>query len=349
MSESFDPDAAAQEGAGVFGLPDEPQSARVHILPVPFDATTSYRKGACDGPEAILAASRQVELYDPLFGRPWRAGLHWIEADARVYAWNEEAGAAAQPIIDSGGDLGGDAKLEKKLARVNAIGAELNAFVRGEVEHLLAHERLPVIVGGDHSVPFGAIEACAAKHGPLGVLHFDAHADLREAYEGFTWSHASILFNVIERIPKVAKLVQVGIRDFGEREHERIRDSQGRIHTLFDADWQRAKLEGSNLRELVRRTLAELPPKVYVSFDIDGLEPALCPNTGTPVPGGLSWPEAMLWLDELSKSGKQVVGLDLNEVNPGDPECLADGTDSWDAIVGARLLYRLIATARPSR
>ncbi len=350
MTPSFDPDAAALEGAGVFGLPDQPESARVHILPVPFDATTSYRKGTSDGPEAILAASRQVELYDPSFGRPWKHGLHWIEADARVYTWNEDAGEAADPIIAAGGEIAGNAKLEKKLARVNAIGAELNSYVENEVARLLDAERFPVLVGGDHSVPFGAIAACARKHGQIGLLHFDAHADLREAYEGFTWSHASIMFNVVKLIPGVTKLVQVGIRDFGEREHELIRNSKGRIHTLFDADWQRAKQEGGNLRELARKTLSELPQKLYVSFDIDGLEPALCPNTGTPVPGGLSWTEALLWLEELAKCGKQVVGLDLNEVNPGEPDFRGgDEEDSWDAIVGARLLYRLIGAALPSR
>ncbi len=350
MTPSFDPDAAAVEGAGVFGLPDEPESARVHILPVPFDATTSYRKGTADGPEAILAASRQVELYDPSFGRPWKHGLHWIEADARVYTWNEDAGEAADPIIAAGGEIAGNAKLEKKLARVNAIGAELNSYVESEVARLLDAERFPVLVGGDHSVPFGAIAACARKHGKIGLLHFDAHADLREAYEGFTWSHASIMFNVVKLIPGVTKLVQVGIRDFGEREHELIRNSKGRIHTLFDADWQRAKQEGGNLRELARKTLSELPQKLYLSFDIDGLEPALCPNTGTPVPGGLSWSEALLWLEELAQCGKQVVGLDLNEVNPGEPDFRGgDEEDSWDAIVGARLLYRLIGAALPSR
>ena len=348
MTHSFDPDAASLEGSGVFGLPEDPESARVHILPVPFDATTSYRKGTSEGPDAILAASRQVELYDPLFGRPWKHGLHWIETDSRAYIWSEDATEDALPIIAAGGAIAGNAKLEKKLARVNAIGEQLNQYVEGEVARLLDAGRFPVVVGGDHSVPFGAIAACAKKHGSIGVLHFDAHADLREAYEGFTWSHASIMFNVLKHVPGVTKLVQVGIRDFGEREHQLMKSSRGRVHTLFDADWQRAKQSGANLRELARKTLAELPPKLYVSFDIDGLEPALCPNTGTPVPGGLSWSEALLWLEELKASGKQVVGLDLNEVNPGEPEFRGDDEDSWDAIVGARLLYRLIGAALPS-
>lgn len=349
MSTTFDPDAAAQEGTGVFGLPDQPEKARIHILPVPFDATTSYRKGTSNGPDAIRAASRQVELFDPVFGAPWKHGIHWIEPDQRVFDWNEEAGAAAQPILDAGGAVGDSKALAKKLARVNAIGAELNGWVRGEVARLLAEERLPVVVGGDHSVPFGAIQACAEKHAALGVLHFDAHADLREAFEGFTWSHASIMYNVLQRIPGVQRIVQVGIRDFGEREHELILGSGGRVQTLLDSDWQRAKLEGVNPIELVRRVIDELPEKVWVSFDIDGLDPKLCPNTGTPVPGGLSWPEAMLWLEELARSGKRVVGLDLNEVSPGNAELAPGEPDAWDAIVGARLLYRLIGAATARR
>jgi agmatinase len=202
------------------------------------------------------------------------------------------------------------------------------------------------VLGGDHSVPFGAIAACVERFPKLGVLHFDAHADLREAYEGFTWSHASIFHNVITRLP-VERLVQVGLRDLGEREHRTIQESHGRLTALFDADWQRAKLEGENLRELARQTIALLPDEVYLSFDVDGLDPTLCPNTGTPVPGGLAWHEAMLWLQELARSKKRIVGLDLNEVSPGDD---ADSdVDSWDAIVGARLLYRMIGTAVAAR
>ncbi len=168
----------------------------------------------------------------------------------------------------------------------------------------------------------------------------------RTAYEGFQWSHASIMDNVTRRIPEVSRLVQVGIRDFCEQEFEAIGNSGGRIRTLFDRDWSAARFDGKPLRELVRAHLAHLPEKVFVSFDIDALEPALCPNTGTPVPGGLTWREANLWLDELAASGRTVVGLDLNEVSPGP----APGVeDAWDAIVGARLLYRMIATALATR
>lgn len=350
VSANFDPDAAAQPGSGIFGLPEDPARALVHVLPVPFDATTSYRKGAARGPAAILQASRQVELFDAApgatagtgKGRPYLHGICMLAADPRIAELNDEASAKADRIIAVGGTIGKDKALARDLARVNEIGSELNAIVRAATERILDAGKLPALVGGDHSAPFGAIEAIAARHPGLGILHFDAHADLREAFEGFEWSHASIMHNVVARLEGVALLAQVGIRDLGEREHERILGSKGRIRTLFDAEWARARLEGFNLRELVKKRLEPLPEKVYVSFDVDGLDPTLCPNTGTPVPGGLSWHETLLWLEELARSGRKIVGLDLNEVSPGStsPE-----EDSWDAIVGARLLYRMIGTA----
>jgi agmatinase len=342
VSTTFDPDDASQPGSGIFGLPEDPAGARVHVIPVPFDATTSYRKGAARGPAAILQASRQVDLFDLMTGKPYLQGICMLAADPKIAKLNEEASAKAERIIAVGGSIGSDRSLARDLARVNEIGAEVNAIVRRATQAVLDAGKLPFVVGGDHSAPFGAIEAASERHPGLGVLHFDAHADLREAYEGFEWSHASIMHNVVSRLAGVAVLAQVGIRDLGEREHERILGSKGRIRTLFDTEWARARVEGFNLRELVKKRLEVLPENVYVSFDVDGLDPTLCPNTGTPVPGGLSWHEAMLWIEELSRSGRRVVGLDLNEVSPGEtsPE-----EDSWDAIVGARLLYRLIGAA----
>jgi agmatinase len=341
----FDPNAAAAPGSGLFGLSDDPKGARVHVVGVPFDATTSFRKGTARGPAAILAASRQVDLFDAMNGRPYTAGLWMAPLAPEVARWNEEASRAAEPVIAAGG-VAADAKLLKATERVDAIQTELNRWVEARANEILDHGKLCALVGGDHSVPFGAIQAHATRFPGLGLLHFDAHADLRPAYEGFTWSHASILRNVVERIDAVAKVVQVGIRDFSEEERDFIAGSGGRIETLFDLEWADAKHSGHNLKALVRRTIAALPANVYVTFDVDGLEPALCPSTGTPVPGGLDWNEAMLWLDELVRSGRRIVGFDLNEVAPA-----ADSTDGagWDENVGARLLYRLIGFALRSQ
>lgn len=342
----FDPGAAAAPDSGIFGLQTGAQDSAVHILGVPFDATASYRKGAWRGPDAVLRASRQVDLFDLSTGRPYEAGFWMPPLDPRLTALNGEASELADAIIAVGGDLRDEPALALDRERVNEIGAEVNQLVHAATALVLEQNKLPALVGGDHSAPFGAIQACAERFPGLGVLHFDAHADLRVAYEGFEWSHASIMDNVARKLPGVAKLVQVGIRDFSEEEYERIRNSRGRIATLFDRDWANARLEGRDMRETIRAHLSSLPELVYVSFDVDGLDPALCQNTGTPVPGGLSWSEAMLWLDELARSGRRVVGLDLNEVNPGDAR---DDEDSWDAIVGARLLYRMLGIALMTR
>jgi len=350
MQGRFDPGAAAAPDSGIFGLTVGPEQAAVHVLGVPFDATASYRKGAWRGPEAVVRASRQIDLHDLVTGDPWEAGIFMLPPDAEIAAWNAEASRLADGVIAAGGDVARDKRLKGDLARVNTLGAQVNARVRDQVEAILAAGRLPAVVGGDHSVAFGAIEAAAAHFAKpdegIAVLHFDAHADLRRAYEGFEWSHASILENVLRKIEGVSQIVQVGIRDLSEDELQRIRGSEGRVSTLFDHEWASARLDGRDLRALIRKHLANLPKHVFVTFDVDGLDPTLCPNTGTPVPGGISWHEAMLWLEELARSGSMVVGLDVNEVNPG---AAGPNEDSWDAIVGARLLYRLIGFALATR
>src|SRR5262249_16504471 len=155
-------------------------------------------------------------------------------------------------------------------------------WVYAHTKRLLDAGKIPCVVGGDHSVPFGAIRAYAERHDDLGILHFDAHADLRPAYEGFEFSHASIMHNVITRLPRVTKLVQVGIRDFSEQEHEMIRASDDRIVTYFDVDMKKRLRSGADFDRYAVDVAVDLPKHVYISFDVDGLDPTLCPHTGTP-------------------------------------------------------------------
>ncbi len=349
-AKAFDPGAPAHPGSGLFGIDCAPAEALVHVLPVPFDATTSYRKGTARGPEAILAASHQVDLFDLATGRPYEAGIWMAPIDERIVRWNERASAAASLIIAAGG-IENDRSLTGAAEAVDEIQEELNALVEREASAALDAGKLVALVGGDHSVPFGSIRAHVERFPGMGILHVDAHADLRAAYEGFTWSHASILHNVFSRLGEgLGPILQVGIRDVSEAEVETIRVSNGRIRTVFDLEWAEQRLRGRDLASFVRRSLADLPEEVYVTFDVDGLEPALCPNTGTPVPGGLTWAEAMLWLEELVLSGRRIVGVDLNEVAPAPSG--GRGTElgaGWDENVGARLLYRLIGFALRSR
>ena len=358
---TFDPDAAAQPGSGIFGLPFSAEESRVHLVPVPFDATTSYGGGASRGPAAIRTASAQVDLHDPVFGDVYRRGIYMLEESPAIAHLSQRARALAEPIIRRGGaaDTPDDAHA---VATVNAAGDRVNEYVHGEFTRILAGGRTPGLIGGDHSTPFGAIQACAefvaradavpggleVGETTLGILHLDAHMDLREAFEGFTWSHASIMYNVITRLPAVSHLVQIGIRDTGKNEVDFARDHRGRIFPHFDHLWARAMMDGARFTDLVRAALEPLPKHVYVSFDIDALDPSLCPHTGTPVPGGLSFHQAATILELLAESGRNIVGFDLVEVTPG-PGAGEGGVPEWDANVGARVLYKLCGITKEQR
>jgi agmatinase len=339
----FDPNAAALPGSGIFGLADTPDEAKVVLLPVPWDATTSYRAGAAKGPAAILEASKQVDLFDIETGKPYESGIALLDESDEIRAWNVEARMLALEVLAVGGRVEGNPKLTAALSRVNALGALVNDRVHATAKKWIEAGKVVGLIGGDHAAPYGSIRAHAEAYPGMGVLHVDAHADLRLAYEGFEWSHASIMESVSRRLPSISKIVQVGIRDLCEEEFDRIYASNGRIETHYDADLARARMRGV-LHEKIATIAAALPEKVYVTFDIDGLDPTLCPSTGTPVPGGLSFHEATAILRALAEAGHTIVGFDLNEVAPS-PE----GEDEWDGNVGARVLYKLIGWTLKSR
>jgi agmatinase len=331
---TFDPSAAALPGSGIFGLPHSREEAALVIVPVPFEATTSYGGGTARAPEAVLAASRQVDLFDAETGRPYEAGIHQLPLSAEIERLDRAARAAAAPVIAAGG-AGSDPALRRATAEVNEACERMNAWVEDQVRALLDEGKVVGVLGGDHSTALGSLAAHARRYPGLGVLHVDAHADLRVAYEGFTCSHASVIYNAAERLPEIARIVQVGIRDLSGEERAYATGSHGRIEQHLDAELARARFEGESWAAQVRRILDPLPREVYVTFDIDGLEPSLCPHTGTPVPGGLGFQEACYLLAAVARSGRRLVGFDLVEVAP-DP---AGG--EWDGNVGARLLYKL--------
>jgi len=341
---SFDPNAAAAENSGIFGLDCSFEESHLVFLPVPWEATTSYGGGTSKGPKAILEASRQVDLFDGEVTNPYEAGFFLLDESSQVKNWNKKAKQEAQKIIKKGGDIGEDKKLKKSLGEVNSLGEKLNHFVYTETSKLIHQKKCVGIIGGDHSVPFGALKAMAEKYPSFGILHFDAHSDTRIAFEGFSWSHASIMYNVLENIPQVKKLVQVGIRDFCEQEFSYCHQQESRVTSFFDRDLNEAKFNGTPWKETTQKIIASLPQEVWVSFDIDGLDPRFCPNTGTPVPGGLDFNEAVFVVSSLVRSGRKIIGFDLNEVSPS-----SDKNDSWDANVGARLLYKLSAWTMASQ
>lgn len=344
MTQAFDPSSAAAGDSGIFGLQFSETDSRVVYLPVPWEATTSYGGGTSQGPAAILAASRQVDLFDHHVLKPYEAGLYMRPEDPRIVEWNARAKPLARRVIEAGGDVAENSSLQAALEEVNAFGRCVNEWVQAETAGILAAGKLPGIVGGDHSVPFGAFAAAAAAY-PKGfsILHFDAHSDTRKAYEGFEWSHASIMRCTLDRLPAVKRIVQVGIRDYCEEELEYCRSQGDRVRIFFDADLATRSLEGEAWSSFCDEIATRLTEDVWISFDIDGLDPKLCPNTGTPVPGGLSFHQANLILERVVRAGRHVIGFDLNEVSPGP------NGDPWDANVGARLLYKLTGWALASR
>lgn len=335
----------------IFGVGVPPQEAAVILIPVPWEATTSYGRGTARGPRAISLASTQVDLFDLELERvgvpePFRHGLCLLPLDSSVEAKADQASSLALGVIDAydesrPGEY--SPSVTADLARVNELSAALDAWLHAEASKWLDAGKLVGVVGGDHSVPFGSIRAHAERYPGMGILHFDAHADLRVAYQGFVGSHASIMHRVIDEIPSVAKLVSVGVRDFCKEEYEAVARSEGRIEAFWDLRVQTELQAGTSFGELAKKIAAALPHDVYVSFDIDGLEPTLCPHTGTPVPGGLSFAQATAVLSAVVSSGRRIVGFDLVEVAPGP-----DG-DEWDANVGARLLHKLVGFALAGR
>lgn len=202
-----------------------------------------------------------------------------------------------------------------------------------QTKELLDAGKLVGLVGGDHSTPLGFYKAIAEKHDEFCILQVDAHCDLRKAYENFKYSHASIMYNALEEIPLLTKLVQIGTRDYSMSEVDYINNSKGRVVTYFDKDIKERGYEGETWQQIVESVVQQLPQKVYISFDIDGLDPKLCPNTGTPVQGGFETQQLYYLFRKIIESGRLLIGFDLNEVGIS--------TNEWDENVGARVLFKL--------
>lgn len=332
---TFDPDGVGVATGTYFGLPFEPETSELVLISAPWDVTVSYGAGTAYAPDAIIEASTQLDFYDPLAPDAWRRGIATADVDYTLLEQSQRLRSDAERVIDhleGGGSLDDD-YVVRKVRRVNDGSRALNANIEAQAARWLDAGKLVGLVGGDHSTPYGLIRALGARRASFGVLHIDAHRDLREAYEGFEYSHASIMYNVLRDVPQVTRLVQVGVRDFSAAEAA-LAESSERVASFDDLSLSGARFRGETWDALCRKMVETLPEEVYVSFDIDGLSFENCPHTGTPVCGGLSFNEAVWLLDTLVRSGRRIVGFDLVEVCPS-PE------GRIDAITGARMLWKL--------
>ena len=336
---NFDPNSVGLINNNIFGLPFNEEEAELILLPVPWEVTVSYRGGTVNGPENIFNAAMQVDLFDPDVQDGWKKGFHMLAIDNDIRAKSDHFRQRAEHIISAmmDGEVIADSKQLSALQKeVNDATQLMIDWVYQHTKSLLKKGKKTGLIGGDHSTPLGFIKALSEVHDEFGILQIDAHADLRIAYEGFTYSHASIMYNTLQQVSQVKKLVQVGIRDYCNEELDIINQSNGRIVTFFDKDIKAQQYEGVTWREICTQIIDKLPQKVYISFDIDGLDPKLCPNTGTPVPGGFETEQIFYLFKLLHQSGREIIGFDLNEVSGG-----AETGDGIDAIVGARVLFKL--------
>ena len=206
---TFDPNSVGNPRNNIFGLPFTEEQARLVILPIPWEVTVSYSAGTARAPEHIFKASLQVDLFDPDYRDAWRQGFFMREADKKILIKSDYLRREAELYINyiaEGEDVNSNKFMCKTLKEVNAGSEYLNEWVYNQTRDLLKQGKLVALLGGDHSTPLGYFKAIAETHGEFGILQIDAHCDLRIAYENFTYSHASIMYNALKEIPELKTL-----------------------------------------------------------------------------------------------------------------------------------------------
>ncbi len=324
----------------LYSLPFSLEESEAVLIPVPWEVTCSYRKGTAQAPKAILEASHQMDLYDPDYPNGWQLGIFMLPIPEAIESLNNQLRPVAESCIahqQKGYNLRAP-QFIAQIQKINYAAISLNRMVQEMAEDLLAKNKLVGLIGGEHSVIFGFIKALARYERQFALLQLDAHADLRKAYEHFEFSHASIMYNILQDIPQVKQLVQVGLRDYSPEEHQRIQRDD-RIHAFDCRILQRQLLEGVSWKSICEKIVEVLPEKVYVSVDIDVLDPAFCPNTGTPVKDGLTPAQLLYLIRTIVQSGRTIIGFDLCEV----------GSQGIDPIIAAQLLYKLLLLVADSQ
>lgn len=343
---TFDPSGVAVPNGNIFGFPVSESEADLIIIPVPWDATASYGKGTSNGPEAILNASLQLDFHHPQLEKAHETKVFMTPISQEWKEINDDLCDKCLDYIEfleNGGDISKNTHYQGIVEEINNAHSALKNNLKERIRAFRKEGKTVAILGGEHSTPLGLIEVLNEEYSSFGILQIDAHADLRVAYEGFEQSHASIMYNALKNCSNLTKLVQVGIRDVAPSEVEMIENSEGRIQTFFDWNLKQASFEGKTWHAQVHEIIDTLPENIFISFDIDGLHPALCPNTGTPVIGGFQLEEINYLFFQMLAKGKNIIGFDLNEVSP------SGNGDEWDANVGARALWQLVVLLEKQR
>jgi len=332
----FNPNDASNPDNNIFGLPFTEDDARLIIVSVPWEVTVSYNAGTARACDHIFKAALQVDLFDAEMNSAWRQGFFLRVPDRKILMKSDYLRKEAELYIDyisKGEQVEKNQFMTKSLKEINEGSVLMNTWVYEQVSALLQKGKLVALLGGDHSTSLGYFKAIAEKNSSFGILQIDAHCDLRKAYENFTYSHASIMYNALNEIPEISKIVQVGIRDYSQDEWDFLSTGNTKVVTYFDKEIQERQFEGQTWKQIADEIVNHLPQNVVISFDIDGLDPKLCPSTGTPVPGGFDAEQVYYLIKRMLQSGRKILGFDLTEVGVGDTD--------FDSNVGARVLFKL--------
>jgi len=345
MTSTMNPNQIAVQNGAFMGLDCALPDSGIVLFQMPWDVTTSYRAGTRFGPEHVIQASYQLDLFSAFLKNAWETQIHTVKIEPK---WLEKSTKLRSRVdayvsfLEEGGSPEENPNWQKELESLNAACVEFLEWSVSQIRPFVQAGKRVAVLGGDHSVTYAPVKALREKYSDLSVLHFDAHADLRIEYEGFSHSHASIMNRLLKE-SLVSKIVQVGIRDYCPEEFEQI-DQDPRLCTFFDRDIKEQLFSGKSFAKIAADIVSQLGPRVYMSFDIDGLDPKLCPDTGTPVPGGLEFEHAVYLIEAVVKSGREIVGVDLVEVAPNsNPEV------EWNGNVGARILWALLQAMESCR
>ena len=315
----------------IFGLKPVKEIADITIIPAEWDITTSYGSGTSNGPNAIKEASPFLDFHHHRFPKLTDLDIRMEIESKEWQKKNTELAILSKNIINKyDNNIILDNQDNENQLKINIEHQNYLNYL----EHKLEQCKSPIklLCGGEHSISLAGIRHHAKQKTRFGILQIDAHMDLRNAYQGFEHSHASVMYNAIQ-LKEVSSLVQVGIRDYCEEEFQ-LAESNSKITTFYDQQLKKDLFEVQTWKNSCDTIIKHCPENVYLTCDIDGLDPSLCPGTGTPVPGGLSFDQLLYLIERLIDSGRRIIGCDLVEVAP-------QSHNDWDGNVGARLLYQL--------
>lgn len=318
----------------LFGNPLSFEDSQLVIIPAPWEPTTSYKGGTSHAPSLIRQASHQMDYFHEVYKDAYPKGIYYKDLNPEIEPLHEKALKVCEDVQEQlTSPEGPNAQFDKNLKLANDYSEKFNSIIYNESQEILKAKKIPALFGGDHSCPYGLMKALSENYKEWSILHIDAHFDLRIAYQGFEHSHASIIYNSTQLKNPPSKIAHVGIRDFSESEYN-YANTHGHF-SWTDKVLKKREFHGESWLKTVEEILKPLSKNLYISFDIDGMDPQYCPQTGTPVPGGLTYNQATQMIEKVSEHFN-IIGFDLVEVatQPGDYE-------SWDINVGTRMLFEL--------